>query len=663
MRKTTIAFGLLLGLMLVPFLSDLACAGFGFGLPGVIKKRVEKLDKKVKENNKVEIPSKELIISQTIDTDGGQIEADSLTLTVPAGAFSEIETITVYRSNEPTPMDTYRTSDVFIIEGLPETYSETITITLETTGSSDESYVVLEEGEVFIPSRAEMGTAQRLLEAEVSDNKVTVALPPIMAEETESKQGAINRVRQAPETEREQFAVWAIQGYTGLSISKGTSKLFRICFPKTFLEANAEEILKAALEAYDHVEALGLSWDKRTRWPIEIDLVPFSAADNSRWGEVVPSKWRGLNYYSIRLNVNKLTDIANLPETKISAGHELFHVAQFCYDHRNRIPMAAGWYGTWLWMDEATATWFEHLMSKDPDYIPSTVEDYNYTFIKRSLEFTTGDKKARGAHGYGASMFMKYLADRYGNTVIGDIIKQRVNAETKTPVDAIKSSTSTSLIESLWGLFAEDYMAGTIYPIEFPKQDAIIGLKNQEDLTYYFDSQDDAGTIFKWDAPDLSAHIYTVQFKSQWPNPAPITIKLVGSANDLPKAIIYKWSNTKFSKLTTINGGDPATDLYQVDGKAMVDNGESLVIMVVNARAVNPYTGTAHLELEIKRPPVIDSISPASSPAGTKVTIKGSGFWEPQGTGKVTFGGLEATASVWSETSIAVNVPRSQWNG
>ena len=45
MRKTTVIFGLLLGLMLTPFLSDLACAGFGFGLPGVIKERVKKLDK------------------------------------------------------------------------------------------------------------------------------------------------------------------------------------------------------------------------------------------------------------------------------------------------------------------------------------------------------------------------------------------------------------------------------------------------------------------------------------------------------------------------------------------------------------------------------------------------------------------------------------------
>ncbi|MDI6794359.1 MAG: fibronectin type III domain-containing protein, partial [bacterium] len=45
MKKTTIIFGLLLGLILVPFLSNVAYTGFGLGLPSVIKERVKELDK------------------------------------------------------------------------------------------------------------------------------------------------------------------------------------------------------------------------------------------------------------------------------------------------------------------------------------------------------------------------------------------------------------------------------------------------------------------------------------------------------------------------------------------------------------------------------------------------------------------------------------------
>lgn len=47
MKKATITFSILLSLILVPFLSNVAYAGFGFGLPDVIKKRAEELDKKV----------------------------------------------------------------------------------------------------------------------------------------------------------------------------------------------------------------------------------------------------------------------------------------------------------------------------------------------------------------------------------------------------------------------------------------------------------------------------------------------------------------------------------------------------------------------------------------------------------------------------------------
>ncbi|MDI6792245.1 MAG: hypothetical protein QME81_05180 [bacterium] len=47
MKRITIIFYVFLGLLLVPFLSNVAYAGFGFGLPGVIKERAKELDKKV----------------------------------------------------------------------------------------------------------------------------------------------------------------------------------------------------------------------------------------------------------------------------------------------------------------------------------------------------------------------------------------------------------------------------------------------------------------------------------------------------------------------------------------------------------------------------------------------------------------------------------------
>jgi hypothetical protein len=61
--------------------------------------------------------------------------------------------------------------------------------------------------------------------------------------------------------------------------------------------------------------------------------------------------------------------------------------------------------------------------------------------------------------------------------------------------------------------------------------------------------------------------------------------------------------------------------------------------------------------------PVISSLSPASGPVGTSVTIAGSNFGASQGTSTVTFNGTAATPASWSATSIAAPVPSGATTG
>jgi YD repeat-containing protein len=62
-------------------------------------------------------------------------------------------------------------------------------------------------------------------------------------------------------------------------------------------------------------------------------------------------------------------------------------------------------------------------------------------------------------------------------------------------------------------------------------------------------------------------------------------------------------------------------------------------------------------------PPSISNLSPASGLAGTAVTINGANFGATQGTSTVTFNGLTATPSNWSDTSIVVPVPTGATTG
>ena len=59
----------------------------------------------------------------------------------------------------------------------------------------------------------------------------------------------------------------------------------------------------------------------------------------------------------------------------------------------------------------------------------------------------------------------------------------------------------------------------------------------------------------------------------------------------------------------------------------------------------------------------IASVSPASGPVGSQVTITGSGFGAVQGSSAVTLSGVVATPTAWSDTKIILGVPQQAPTG
>jgi len=61
--------------------------------------------------------------------------------------------------------------------------------------------------------------------------------------------------------------------------------------------------------------------------------------------------------------------------------------------------------------------------------------------------------------------------------------------------------------------------------------------------------------------------------------------------------------------------------------------------------------------------PHIDSLSGTSGNTGASVTITGTNFGTPQGTGTVTVAGVNATVTSWNNTSIAITIPAGAVDG
>jgi hypothetical protein len=104
-------------------------------------------------------------------------------------------------------------------------------------------------------------------------------------------------------------------------------------------------------------------------------------------------------------------------------------------------------------------------------------------------------------------------------------------------------------------------------------------------------------------------------------------------------AIPTNWSNTSIA--TTVPSG--ATTGYVVVTVGGVASNNELFVIVPT--------------------PIISSLSTASGVAGTPVTIQGANFGSSQGSSGITFNGVPAVVTSWSNTSVTANVPATATTG
>ena len=198
-------------------------------------------------------------------------------------------------------------------------------------------------------------------------------------------------------------------------------------------------------------------------------------------------------------------------------------------------------------------------------------------------------------------MFLEHLSGRLGEKVVGDLIKQMAVGTGRSlysPVDAIEHVTTPGVV-SAWRLFCESFMDGQIYqgrPL-FPTPDMIAGMRGDH---YIWENENDPGPTFNWDAPDLSARVYLINIKDpKWKQGTTLNFSLSDPAGEA-EMIIYKRKSagTGTSQLTKLAAAKAAYQL--ANAEQLIANGEGLIVMVANGRAVSPYSGSTRLSLGVK---------------------------------------------------------------
>ena len=532
-------------------------------------------------------------VVSVVSPSGATITTTGASINLPAGLFSEPTTVAVSRSTSTaTPVETWRASDVYTVTGLPATLNVPVTVKIDLTRTPGTVATLM----AMSSGRGVRGSGLEFLEAELTSNQATIVLPAAPAG---GATGLAATVQPRAESGAE-ISLYVMTYYRSISVGS-----FLLFFPAdTVSEADVNSIAAVLEQTKSKLVTLGLNWDRRTRWPMRVVIYPFASGDSDKWGMAEPSIL-GLNYHSISLNASKLSSGVS-DDLKATVSHELFHILQNLYDPRDAFRIAKV-PGSWLWFQEAASTWFESVAAGDPNQVPAIVRQDNYAFLSRhGLEYQPGDPTAVQNHGYGATIFLHYLAAKAGgNTVVGNILKEGLLRapgllanSARWPVEGT-ASVLPGMLSEHWRNFVIEYAEGSLYGGTFPDHSAVI---SQFQDRHAFTTETTAGKTFSWNAPALSAAVYTARFDA-WPKDVKLSITLADPGGEAQLSV-YRVRSGDWTLITRMRAGE--FDFPKPEELAA--NRDTLILIVANANGSGRYTGTTNIEVGVNK--TIDSILP-----------------------------------------------------
>jgi len=194
-------------------------------------------------------------------------------------------------------------------------------------------------------------------------------------------------------------------------------------------------------------------------------------------------------------------------------------------------------------------------------------------------------------------------------------------------------------------------------------------------LNWEFDLADDFGMTGAVSGTDFGSA--ASQTQSVIITPAhPMSAGLTGTVSLVSAASAFSWGkpNANADKIASLTSDSTRLVIYGYD------NGKTMFGLDAPARRVAVYlsdTTAASLTTnggllfdaavkwasQVSTAPVISALSPNLGNIGTAVTVTGTNFGASQGSGTVTFNGIAATVTNWSNTSINTVVPSGAATG
>ncbi|MCP5111934.1 MAG: hypothetical protein GY953_13985 [bacterium] len=282
--------------------------------------------------------------------------------------------------------------------------------------------------------------------------------------------------------------------------------------------------------------------------------------------------------------------------------HLLCHIHQGWYDPVTIFRFHAN-ATTWLWWHAAVASWVEHWAGPGPAFAGNYWNVFDERFLfEESLQYPSSGSPLQTAtaqrHGEGAGMVITNLVDSRGGPEWIPAMYQQHSGEA-TPVEALAQAGFD--VGREWLEFARDYSMGSFY---FPgaitgDSDSASEMKRHSlKALYRLDTPQSLPQTITWDnAGDLMAAAYRLEVMHGWPAGSKLMISLPQGGPEVVARVFQDfdpWSVVRPTFLGEFKGGEvmeiPDFDQYRAS---------SLVIMLINTRAVKPFNGITPVQLHL----------------------------------------------------------------
>ena len=523
----------------------------------------------------------------TIGVDGGIIEKDDLSITIPAGAFDGDYDLSVSEVEDDAAFGENSISSSYQISGLPENFNKPIDFKIMYNGDlSDESYIAL-GSERFDDLKNNSSFIYDLLPASDSAGALSSSFSP-GGEQNLSKNNSRGN------SNIDSFEK-IIKGITG-NVSHG-SKYFWVVYPVT-LESKVtevEEIFDSAAELIWN--DLGINFNlKQTSLRLTRRIV-LKTQDNIAVTYDFNSENARSLYNVSRNHVSK----SLFSDIKFKAGISLLDVElQTLYNEANIEPN--------VWLNRAIVTWSEELFSDLENYKPSYAFN-NKVWMAPFNGFQSGANQGTQGfgetfwqleHGIGMAPLIKYLVEdeRSGQNVIKRLSQDIW--ENKKSNDALLRVINAP-VEDWWPDFIKKHINSEIYdrPIEYFLSNTtnVWEINNDQDLEKVFNSSDPNIGFY----PDLSAKLFKVKLNySEFGNSQKLLLNMNSLNNNKGLSLIV-FSIDKYNKAEYL-GTSKEVGVELADLKGYYDKGtKQFLIALVNSNITSEnYLGQSDIDLEIK---------------------------------------------------------------